>query len=181
MSRCFLLGAGASYGCHKQKSPPPDQQPPMGKYLFNDGWKTNLLQKSDFASLKEELKKSPEINFPITTPSDLNINTELFLQRIDKQFDALTDYKLFSSFIRGTGLERTILGLETQRPDFLDISYESFYRLFDEYFHDLSIQKQTSLSTSYYYLYELLSLCRYVTRTHCCQQWNGYNGRLGLS
>lgn len=150
MSRCFLLGAGASYGCHKQKSPPSDQQPPTGEYLFNDGWKTGLLQNSDFGSLKEELEKPPDRKLPINKPSDLNMNAELFLRQIDNHINALNAYSLYPSIFEGT-----VSGSAIQKPDFLDVSYENTYELLRRYFHELDIQKRTSIGVVYYYLYEL--------------------------
>lgn len=130
MSRCFLLGAGASYGCHKEESPPPNQVPPMGEYLFNDGWDTGLLRDDDFGSLVDELKITLKDNRPFDKPSDLNTNAEVFLQRLDKQLAALVDSSLRLSSDKGRMSQREAISEKTT-------------------------QKQKALSVTYYYLYEL--------------------------
>ncbi|MFC6904363.1 hypothetical protein [Halalkalicoccus tibetensis] len=112
MSQCFLLGAGASAGCKNSNS----ATPPMGDWLFADGWKSGLLKKDEFTELLEEVEKEVGSRRGI---GDSRLNSEVFLENLDQNFRQEVE--------NGNNRESNRL----QKA--LSESYYYFYELFRQY------------------------------------------------
>ncbi|WP_157972298.1 hypothetical protein [Saliphagus sp. LR7] len=162
MSKCYLLGAGASYG--SRDSIPEGQRPPMGEYLFVDGWDSGLLRKEHFNPLFREVKRYAGIDGQVIDEGELEFNSEIFLKELDEEFSLLqiaSQYQSLDDLDESEEVKQLQEHLRN-RPEIEDdgiyerLENDSFpEEVKSDYISNLIQLKEMALSLSYYYFYEI--------------------------
>lgn len=134
MTKCYFLGAGASYGYDEQL--PKVERPPLTKEFFIKGSRLQLLEKEEYPHLCEAAIEFARVK-KIPKPTDLStliVDFEKFLSWLASEFYNLLGQKV----LEGSGID-------FERSHFLQCALgESFYFIFELFRHYSSSYKGRS-------------------------------------
>ncbi|MFC6836938.1 SIR2 family protein [Halomarina ordinaria] len=123
MTKCLLLGAGASFG-HDEKLP-YEQRPPLGHRLFSAGWESGLLKREDFASLLYQVcEYVGEVPDDIESGDMLECDAEMFLRDLHENHPTQQD--------------NNSVNINTSVQESLGTCYYYFFELFRRYSAEFS-------------------------------------------
>jgi|AntRauTorckE6833_2_1112554.scaffolds.fasta_scaffold19152_2 hypothetical protein len=119
--KCYLIGAGASYGHNDQLS--DSERPPTTEELFVDSWEKGILDREEFEPLLNKIVSHLGISREVVdhTPGELKYDVEKLLKELQEEMNENVN--------KSIGISES----ETQPQIAISLCYYLLYELFRHY------------------------------------------------